>query len=126
MSWLIYATRSTMRTIFPSCVSGSTEPVCLRMPSRTSHCRLRPRRPRDAARDPRRLERVGEACPEVVAFRVDEDLRLVTEPAERLRVDDAIPVALERRAQPAFLFPLAAPPRLIGANGKGRQPLLLV
>src|SRR3954454_18083021 len=43
MSWLMYATRSTMRTIFPSSLSGSTVPVCLRMPSRTSHVRLRPR-----------------------------------------------------------------------------------
>ena len=40
MSWLMYATRSTMRTILPSSVSGSTSPVCLRMPSRTSHVRF--------------------------------------------------------------------------------------
>ena len=33
MSWLMYATRSTMRTIFPSSVSGSWSPVCVRMPS---------------------------------------------------------------------------------------------
>ena len=163
MSWLMYATRSTMRTILPSSVSGSTGPVCLRMPSRTSHVRLRPRPSRssrsttrsecslwrkpaaaalaqhlverllarmaerrmpeivaeadrldeilvqpqragDAAGDARRLERVRQPRAEVVALGVDEDLRLVAEPAERLRVDDAVAVALERRAQPALLL----------------------
>src|SRR3954451_4754976 len=43
MSWLMYAKRSTSRTIRPSSVSGSSGPVCLRIPSRTSHVRLSPR-----------------------------------------------------------------------------------
>ena len=43
MSWLMYATRSTMRTIFPSSVSGSVGPVWLRIPSRTSAVRFSPR-----------------------------------------------------------------------------------
>ena len=42
MSWLMYATRSTMRTIFPSSVSGSSGPVCLRIPSRTSRGEVEP------------------------------------------------------------------------------------
>jgi hypothetical protein len=41
------------------------------------------------------LQGVREACPEVVAVRRDEDLGLVHEPAERLGVDNAVPVALE-------------------------------
>src|ERR687896_2348071 len=41
------------------------------------------------------LQGVREACPEVVAVRGDEDLGLVHEPAERLGVDNAVPVALE-------------------------------
>src|SRR5215210_3701049 len=41
------------------------------------------------------LQRVREACPEVVAVRGDEDLGLVHEPAEGLGVDYAVPVALE-------------------------------
>ena len=35
MSWLMYATRSTMRTILPSSVAGSRSPVCVRIPSWT-------------------------------------------------------------------------------------------
>src|SRR5215211_3583285 len=33
------------------------------------------KRPRHGARDPGRLERMGQPCPVVVAFRIDEDLR---------------------------------------------------
>ena len=43
------------------------------------------------------LHRVRQARDEVVALRVEEDLGLVLQPAEGLRVDDPIPVALERR-----------------------------
>jgi hypothetical protein len=41
------------------------------------------------------LQGVRKACPEVVAVRGDEDLGLVHEPAERLGVDNAVPIALE-------------------------------
>ena len=56
-------------------------------------------RPRQRAGDLRHLERVGEPGAVVVALEVDEDLRLVLEPAERGRVDDPVAVALERVAQ---------------------------
>ena len=56
-------------------------------------------RARDGARDPRDLERVGQPRAVVVALGRDEDLRLVLEPPERLRVHDPVAVALERRAQ---------------------------
>ncbi len=55
-------------------------------------------RPRHDARDRRRLERVRHARAVVVALGVDEDLRLALQAAKRLRVDDAVTVALERRA----------------------------
>ena len=82
--------------------------------------------PGDAARDPCGLQRVREPGAEVVAFGVDEDLRLVAQPAKSLRVDDAVAVALERRAQPAFLLGSLAPARLVRAHGERREPLLLV
>jgi len=44
------------------------------------------------------LERVGQARHVVVALRVDEDLCLVLQSPERLRVQDAIAVPFERRA----------------------------
>ena len=101
-------------------------PEVVAEPDRLDEILVQAQRAGDAARDAGRLERVREARAEVVAFRVDEDLRLVAEPAERLRMDDAVAVALERRAQPALLLRQVPPARLVGANGKGRQPLLLV
>ena len=73
-------------------------------PDRLDEILVQPQRPRDDARDRRRLERVRHARPVVVALRVDEDLRLPLQPAERLRVDDAVAVALERRPHAALLF----------------------
>ena len=56
------------------------------------------------------LQRVGEPGDEVVAVGVQEDLRLVLEPAERLGVQDPVAVALERRPQ-RVLRPRAGPGR---------------
>src|SRR5919201_621428 len=95
-------------------------------PDRLGQILVQPQRARDAAGDAGRLQRVRQPRPVVVAGRVDEDLRLVLQPAERLRVDDPIAVALERRAQPAFLPRLGAPARLVGAYGERREQPLLV
>ena len=54
--------------------------------------------------DLRDLERVGQARDVVVAIGIDEDLRLVLQPSERLGVDDPIAVTLEGRAQRIRLF----------------------
>ena len=174
MSWLMYATRSTTRTILPSSVSGSCSPVCVRMPSRTSSVRFsrsairsdcslwRNRRPKrvcsaeSSASSPAcpngvcpvswprpiastrsslslsarattreiagRLERVRHARAVVVARGVDEDLRLALEPAERLRVDDAVAVALERRPHRRLLLGPQPPARLVRAHRERREP----
>src|ERR671916_1628555 len=70
---------------------------------------VQPERARDPARDAARLERVREPGAVVIALGRDEDLRLVLQPPERLRVHDPVAVALERRAQRALL--LRARPR---------------
>jgi hypothetical protein len=81
----------------------------------------------DRARDPGGLEGVREARAVMVALRVDEDLRLVLEPAEALRVDDAVAVALERGAQAALVFLVVlATGGLVGADGERGQPRILV
>jgi hypothetical protein len=81
----------------------------------------------DAAGDARRLERVGEPRAEVVTLGVDEDLRLVAQPAERLGVDDPVAIALKRRPQPAFVvLAVRAAAALVRADGERRQPALLV
>src|SRR5580765_3103075 len=53
---------------------------------------------RDRAGDLGDLQRVREPRAVVIARRREEDLRLVLQPAERLGVDDAIAIPLERRA----------------------------
>src|SRR4029079_16832987 len=74
---------------------------------------VEPERPRDRARDLGHLDRVRQPRPEVVALGRDEHLGLVLEPPERLAVDDAVAVALQRRAQAAVLLgePSAGRPR---------------
>ena len=64
------------------------------------------------ARDLGDLHRVGQARDEVVALGVEEDLRLVLQPAERLGVDDPVAVALERGAELVGLLRAARGPRL--------------
>ena len=59
-------------------------------------------RPRQRAGDLRHLDRMGQPGAVVVALVGDEDLRLVLQPAEGGRMDDAVAVALERRAGRAF------------------------
>ena len=72
------------------------------------------------------LERVREPGAEVVAFGIDEDLCLVAQAAEGLRVDDAVPVTLKGRTKRTRLLREHAASRLVGADGEGREPALLV
>ena len=81
-------------------------------PDRLDEVLVQPQRPRDDAGDPGRLERVRHARAVVVAGRVDEDLRLALQAAERLRVEDAVAVALERRAHAGTRPRRAARPRV--------------
>src|SRR6187200_3467967 len=88
---------------------------------------VQPQRARHGSRDPGCLQRVCEPRAVVVALRVDEDLRLVLQPPEGLRVDDPVAVALKRRPQAALLLLLGDPPaRLVGAHGDRREPGLLL
>ena len=78
-------------------------------PDRLGEILVQAQRAGHAAGDPGRLERMRHARPEVVAGRVDEDLRLALQPPKRLRVQDPVAVALERRAQAAFVLLARAP-----------------
>ena len=89
-------------------------------PDRLDEVLVQPERPRDDARDRSRLERVGHARAVVVALGIDEDLRLPLQAPERLRVDDAVAIALElacgrRTAPPARSRPRVSSDRT--ANG---------
>ena len=54
---------------------------------------IKRKHPRHGAGDLRHFEAVGEACAVMIALVIDEDLRLVGQPPERGRMQDAIPVA---------------------------------
>ena len=61
-------------------------------------------RARDDPADSGRLHRVGQACAEMIAPGCHEDLRLVLQSSKRLRVDDAVAIPLEGRAQAALFL----------------------
>ena len=83
-------------------------------------------RPRDDTRDRGRLERVRHSRAVVIAFRIDEDLRLPLQPAERLRVDEPVAVTLKRGANRARLLGHEPAPRVERAHRERRQPGLLL
>src|SRR5690242_5078214 len=56
---------------------------------------------------------------------IDEDLRLVFEPAESAAVDDAVPVALEGRAQRMLRLGVPTPQRLRGPARIGGEQVTL-
>ena len=58
--------------------------------------------------DQRCLERMGQPRSVVVAFMIDEDLRLVFEPAERGAVDNAIAVTLKSGSEWVLRFVVAS------------------
>ena len=82
-------------------------------------------RPRDRPRDLRNFKRVRQPGAVVVALRGDEHLRLVGQAAERLAVQNAVPVALEHRADGVLRLRPGPAPACIAEGrpgGKG-QPL---
>src|SRR5690606_4447833 len=71
------------------------------------------------ARDLAHFQRMGEPGAEMMAFMMQEHLRLVLESPERRRMDDAVAIALEFTAGRAFRGLLNAParPRRVGCIG---------
>jgi hypothetical protein len=62
----------------------------------------------------------------VIARGVDEDLRLALQPPERLGMQDAVAIALERCAQAAIVLGAQPATRVVRAHGERREPALLV
>ena len=69
---------------------------------------IQAQRPGDRARDLRHLDRMGQPRPVMVALVIDEDLRLVLQPAEGRGMDDPVAVAREGRARRACPAPAPA------------------
>ena len=107
-----------------ACVSERGVPHVVTEPDRLRQVLVQPQRTCDDARDRGRLERVRHARAVVIAFGVDEDLRLSLEPPERLRMHDPIPVALKRRPHAARIFRKLPPARVERTHCERRQELL--
>ena len=58
---------------------------------------IQAQKPRDGPRDLRDFNGMGQPRAEVIAFVIDEHLRLVLQAAKGGRVDDAVPVPLKGR-----------------------------
>jgi len=69
---------------------------------------IKTERAADRSRDLRHFEAVGQPRAVVIALVIDKDLRLMGQPAERGRVDDAVPVPLKRG--PRWMFGLRIEP----------------
>jgi len=69
----------------------------------------------------RYLQRMSEAGDEMVSLRGNEDLSLVLQAAERLRVDDPVSIALELGPYRGGLFRNASPSALAGPGREGRE-----
>ena len=96
-------------------------PEIVRQRQRLGEVLVHPENTADRARNLRHLQAVGETRPVVIPLVIDEDLRLVLEPAERRAVDDAVAVALEGRPRAAFRFWVETPAAPLGKRGVSRS-----
>jgi hypothetical protein len=87
-------------------------------PDRFGQILVQPQRSGDDSGDAARLESVRHAGAVVISCGVDEDLCLAFEPAERLRVENAVAVALERRPQLALVLVACPPACRVGVDGE--------
>ena len=83
---------------------------------------VEPERAADRARDLRHFEAVGQPGAVMVALVIDEDLGLVLQPAERGRMDDAVAVALKRRAHRVLGLGIEPPAALLRLRRIRRAP----
>ena len=86
---------------------------------------VQPERAGDVARDGGDFHRVGEPRAEMVARAVEKNLRLVFEPAEGARVDDAVTVALVLGAPFGRRLGMFAAARVAAELREGREDLPL-
>src|SRR3954454_2484795 len=67
---------------------------------------IKRKRARDRATDRRDLDRMRQPRPQMIARPVEEDLRLVFQPAKRARMDDSRAIALKLGAKWMLRFPI--------------------
>ena len=87
----------------------------VRQRQRLGEILVEPERARQRAGDLRDFQRMGQPGAVMVALVIDEHLRLVRQPAERGRMDDAVAVAPELVAGRAGRLGIAPAPALAGS-----------
>ena len=75
----------------------------------------------DRSRNLRYLEAMGQPGAIMVPLMIDEDLRLVGQPPKRGRMDDAVAIALKRRAHRMLRLRMEAPAGLLRLRRIGRE-----
>ena len=95
-------------------------PEIVRQRQRLGEVLVHPENTTDRARDLRHLQTMSEARAVMIPLVIDEDLRLVLEPAEGRAMDDTVTVALEGRPRAAFGFWVETPTAPLGKRGVGR------
>src|SRR5207247_1021082 len=110
--------------LFPFVAEGGMAEV---MGQRDCLCEvlIQPEGARDIAGNAGHFQRMSQPRAEVVARAVQENLRLVLQPAKRARVDHAVPVPVEMRAAFRRVFWVFAPACLGAELGVRRQKLAL-
>ena len=111
--------------VLPGVAKGRV-PGVVAEPDRFGEILVQRQRPGHYTRDPGRLERVRHPGAVVVSGGVDEDLRLALQPAKGLGMEDAIAIALERRADRALLLGKEPASRLVRLHRESRERQLLV
>ena len=86
---------------------------------------VQPKDLRNRARDLRNLERVRQPRAMVIVGLVDQNLRLVHQPAKGGAMDDAIPIARIERAKRMRFFRMASAATVPGAHGVWREDFIL-
>ena len=93
---------------------------------RRGQCDVQPHGAGDAHRNLGDLDGVSQPRAEVIVVGCDEHLALAGQPSERLRVLDAVEVALEARAEPIGLLGLGSVPRAARPGRSGSEHCLLI
>src|SRR5262249_40862413 len=100
-------------------------PQIVAQPDRLCQHLIEPQGLSNGAADLRDFQNVRQARAVMIAFRCEEDLRLVLQPPERFAVNDAVAVALIRRPQIVFRLRPVAAARLRALRRAGNECVVL-
>ena len=92
-------------------VSEGRMPQIMRQSQCFAQILIQPQHPAQRPRDLRNFQRMGQPCPQAVAFVINEHLSFGFQPSERFGMDNSVAVALETGTVGSFPFGIKPPPR---------------